>query len=161
VLLRREFARPTLSVQKDRSSLGGLSFYMAKTKTPKAIKSVPEVTEPVVPEVTEPVVPEVTEPVVPEVTEPVVPEVTEPVVPEVTVTLEVDGKVFVGTGEDIETAIKAIKYPVGFRTRGVFTAKVGDRKSSTFLFPPVLRKFRCNKTLQAITSKRLTSALKK
>jgi hypothetical protein len=145
VLLRREFARPTLSAQKDRSSLGGLSFYMAKTKTPKAIKSVPEVTEPVVPEVTEPVVPEV----------------TEPVVPEVTVTLEVDGKVFVGTGEDIETAIKAIKYPVGFRTRGVFTAKVGDRKSSTFLFPPVLRKFRCNKTLQAITSKRLTSALKK
>jgi hypothetical protein len=137
VLLRREFARPTLSAQKDRSSLGGLSFYMAKTKTPKAIKSVPEVTEPVVPEV------------------------TEPVVPEVTVTLEVDGKVFVGTGEDIETAIKAIKYPVGFRTRGVFTAKVGDRKSSTFLFPPVLRKFRCNKTLQAITSKRLTSALKK
>lgn len=77
------------------------------------------------------------------------------------VILTVDGKSYAGGGDNIEEALLAIHYPICAKTKGVFTAKVGELKSTTFLFPMVLRKLRCNKSMQRMTAKRLTLALKK
>ena len=76
------------------------------------------------------------------------------------VSLKLADKTYSKSASSVEEALKELKQPLFFKTKGIMSVKAGKLKSETWMYPAQLRKLFINPMSKTLLAKRLTSALK-